>query len=93
MKSSFILDSNKKQKSLFKKKFKIINLHKKPEEKLYFSQSLYLSNFLYKTKFKKTPNTSKYSIQNSLLISKYKIIDDKNKTINNQKKIYQIKHE
>jgi len=86
MKSSFILDSNKKQKSLFKKKFKIINLHKKPEEKLYFSQSLYLSNFLYKTKFKKTPNTSKYSSQNSLLISKYKIIDDKNKTINNQKK-------
>ena len=86
MKSSFILDSNKKQKSLFKKKFKIINLHKKPEEKLYFSQSLYLSNFLYNTKFKKTPKTSKYSSQNSLLISKYKIIDDKNKTINNQKK-------
>ena len=91
MKSSTILDFNKMNKLLFKKKFKIINLSKKPEDKLCFSQSLYLSNFLYKTKIKKTPDTSKYSNHNSLIISKKNnLLDDKIKTIKNKSKLRKL---
>ena len=88
MKSNKIKDLNTNEKTLFKKKVKIIKLNKKSKEKSFFSQSLYLSKFLNMNRTKKSPDSTKFMQSSSLLISKHnKLITKMKKTIKNPKNI------
>ena len=88
MKSNNIKDLNTNEKTLFKKKVKIIKLNKKSKEKSFFSQSLYLSKFLNMNRTKKSPGSTKFMQSSSLLISKHnKLITKMKKTIKNPKNI------